>query len=140
MTAHLELPFKVEAPRRVLLAPLRASIVRQQDKARRQAAALAEFNDRQGSPLEDGISTAIEQLSPAWLHNAAGDCRRCAYRATRRDQRDGYDTWRARDLADLIKQLDAMAHTLDHLGFALAELATAEAEEIAELTTKMATA
>lgn len=97
----------------------------------------------QGSILEDTISEAIDPRSTELAaavsaRSAARDCRLCAARAVRRDTREGYDTWRARDLDRLIRALGTLATTLQQLHAARELLARAEAREIAEL--KQATA
>lgn len=145
MTTPLEFPFKVPAPRRRLLAPLRAEIGRHEVKARAELARLGAFNEGQGSILEDTISEAIDprstELAAAVPASAAArDCRLCAVRAARRDKREGYDTWRARDLDRLIATLGTLAATLSALDESRRALLRAESAEVAELTQRKATA
>ncbi len=134
----MEFPFKLTAPRRRLLAPLRAEIERHEARAREQLAALARFNEGQGSILEDTISEAIDPRSTELVaavsaRAAARDCRHCAARAARRDQKEGYDTWRARDIDRLVTALTTLAATLQALDTARRDLARLEAEEISAL-------
>lgn len=125
MSPNLELPLAIEPPRAVLLGTLRDRVAAAEVAVRRALAGICAIPGCEIGWLQDEVEECLDSF-PEWALPLAQDCRRMVREATRRDTKQGYDTWSPEMLARYIAAVGALACALEQLHHAHAEFCRAE--------------
>ena len=133
MSANLALPFIVEQPRSLLLAPLRQEIDVAEAQVREALAQLCAIDGCECGPFQDEVSCVLDSVDIHAPRTLARDAAKIGRQAARGCRRRGYDTWSRRDRARLVSTSLKLEAALRDLHAARQALHRAEIEELAAL-------